>query len=374
MEATALMDRTEEAGQVTGWVRAAQEGDADSFARLMASYSGFALALATRRLGSRDAAEDAVQDAWIEAYACLAHLREPAAFAAWLRRIVLKQVDRVQRVRRVPVSPLDELLDSPAGEDQPDLLVERAERDSHLASALAALPGGTRDVVELFYLGGLSHTQIAAGLGIPVSTVKKRLYDGRQALRRALTAEATNAPTGMNARPPAGLFARVTFFVALAMGDLEGVQTALRAHPDLVAAREEWREGLASAFSLGFATRYTGLHRAAAQGNARLARCLLDAGADPDARATQDATPLHIAILNRWPTLVALLLQAGAHSEARTLQGMSPLHLAAMRCDAASIRLLLTVGASPDMPDIGGRTPRDWARLKGCDHLFPRIQ
>jgi DNA-directed RNA polymerase specialized sigma24 family protein len=76
-------------------VKAAQAGDQPAFARLVARFQRAAVAYAGGWAG--DQAEDVAQDAFIEALLCLGQLREPAAFPAWLRRIVRKHCDRRTR-------------------------------------------------------------------------------------------------------------------------------------------------------------------------------------------------------------------------------------------------------------------------------------
>jgi RNA polymerase sigma factor (sigma-70 family) len=81
-------------------VRAAQTGDDLAFTELVRAYQDIAVAYATSILRDYQLAEDAAQEAFVEAYRELASLREPAAFAAWFRTIIFKHCDRMTRRKR----------------------------------------------------------------------------------------------------------------------------------------------------------------------------------------------------------------------------------------------------------------------------------
>ena len=84
-------------------VRSAQAGDELAFAELVRSHQDRAVAYATAILGDYHLAEDAAQEAFVDAYRELRSLREPAAFGGWLRTLVFKHCDRLTRGKR-PVS------------------------------------------------------------------------------------------------------------------------------------------------------------------------------------------------------------------------------------------------------------------------------
>ncbi|HEX8996445.1 MAG TPA: sigma-70 family RNA polymerase sigma factor [Ktedonobacterales bacterium] len=345
-------------------IRAARAGDVDAFARVIEAHTASALKAATWRLKDRQCAEVAVQEACIEAYYHLAQLREPAAFTAWFERILRKQIDRALRGRHAIVIPLDDVVKLAADDPDAALVVERAERRALARAALGRLTPATRDVAELFYLDDLSHKQIAGTLDVPVTTVKKRLNDARRQLRahvELLEGQPLDQEFG---GASASLLTRVRFFIALQRGEALQVRAWLRRFPALAHAREEWNETLASLYHLGPPCHFTPLHHAATLGATDVARCLLDYGADVNARASQGQTPLHTATLNSRAPLVALLLRAGAEPDCRTDAGMTPLHWAVIRGDTAIVELLRDAGADEQCADHYGRMPGDWARLK----------
>src|SRR5438128_593700 len=91
-------------------------GDVSAFEVLVRRYRGLAFGLAYHQLGRFEDAEDAAQEAMVEAYLKLRHLREPERFAGWLRRIVAgKAVEAARRRREEPIAP--ELLEAAQARD-----------------------------------------------------------------------------------------------------------------------------------------------------------------------------------------------------------------------------------------------------------------
>src|SRR3954464_154852 len=102
-----LWYRGAEMSDVAMLVAAARLGDLDAFNAVVRQFQGMAYAVAYDRLGDAHLAEDAAQEAFLEAYFALGNLREPAAFPGWFRRIVVKQGDRLSRRPQPALLPLD---------------------------------------------------------------------------------------------------------------------------------------------------------------------------------------------------------------------------------------------------------------------------
>jgi RNA polymerase sigma factor (sigma-70 family) len=163
-------------------VAAAAARDDGAFAELVRRFQDAAVAYAAAILGDYDVAEDASQDAFVDVHRLLPTLREPDAFASWLRTIVFKHAHRHQRrsKRLVRLADAPDIRSSVEGAD--DALV-RAESVDAVRRAIARLPERERSVVLLFYLAGQPQTAIADFLGVNANTVKTRLYSARRRLR-----------------------------------------------------------------------------------------------------------------------------------------------------------------------------------------------
>jgi len=128
---------------------------------------GYALAL----LRDPGLAEDACQEAFVDAYLNLGQLREDAAFPGWFRLVVRKHADR-QRRSRLLASELDDL----PGTTDPLAAVLEAEDRRSMYDHVQALPGRLRTSLALFYGADLSISEIAGFLNVAPSAVKKRLF------------------------------------------------------------------------------------------------------------------------------------------------------------------------------------------------------
>lgn len=172
--------------QLRSLVTRAQAGDVDAYGEIVRRLQDMAYGFGYAFLGDFHLAQDAAQEAFIEAYQSLTKLREPAAFPGWLRRIVHKHCDRLTRRKRVPTAPLEAAGSVASGKPGPaDLAGKREMRDRVLA-AIRALPDKQRMATTLFYINGYSQKDIAEFLDVPVTTVRKRLARSRSRLREGM--------------------------------------------------------------------------------------------------------------------------------------------------------------------------------------------
>src|SRR5918995_561513 len=155
------------------------EGDRDAFDELYRRYTRPVLGLALRRLGDRGRAEDALQDAFAAIWRS-ASSYDPARGqgGAWLYPVPRNAI--VDGARRRPEPPM-EVPDEPSGESGPPEQAEAAWLSWRVHAALELLPEHERPVIELAYWGGLSQSEIASFLDLPLGTVKTRT---RSALAR----------------------------------------------------------------------------------------------------------------------------------------------------------------------------------------------
>jgi RNA polymerase sigma-70 factor, ECF subfamily len=177
---------------------AAQQGDLDAFNRLVESYEQRVYNLALRMLGNSEAAADATQDAFFQAYKAINQYRG-GSFKSWLLRIASNICyDRLRSNKRKPSVSLDEMQET-AEETGGSLLAiledPNADPQSHAARhelmrelnhALNQLPEQQRLIVVLADVQGLNYEEIAEIAGCSLGTVKSRLSRGRTKLREYL--------------------------------------------------------------------------------------------------------------------------------------------------------------------------------------------
>ncbi len=164
-------------------------GDVEQYAVLVRRYRDRYARYAARMLGSPDAAEDAVQEAFIRAYDQLAQCRDPGNFAGWFFLILRNRCFAERRRRMRAGRPLEEMDHAVAAPDRPDGEVERAERGRALAEALQALTPEQREVFVLKHVEGLSYGDIATRTGASIGSLKMRMHRAYDRLREELKEE-----------------------------------------------------------------------------------------------------------------------------------------------------------------------------------------
>jgi len=137
-------------------------------------------------LGDVQLAEDATQEAFVEAYRSLPTLRHPEAFAAWFRRIVFKYCDRILRTKKLDALPLEAAAVKTGTTPDPSENLRARELEERVLEAVALLPDRQREATVLYYINGYSQEEIAEFLEEPVTAVKKRLHDSRRKLRERM--------------------------------------------------------------------------------------------------------------------------------------------------------------------------------------------
>jgi RNA polymerase sigma factor (sigma-70 family) len=167
-------------------LEAVGRGDHDALGILYDRYGRPAYGLALRILRDRALAEDAVQEAFLAVWRSAdAYKRERSKPSTWILTVVHRRaVDLVRREERRRGEPLEaapEPVSSPADED-----ATLRERRVAVQDALNQLPGDQKQALELAYYGGLTQSELAERLGVPLGTIKSRMFAGLGRLRELL--------------------------------------------------------------------------------------------------------------------------------------------------------------------------------------------
>ena len=160
--------------------------DENALGELYDRYGRVAYGLALRIVRDRALAEDAVQEAflavWRSAGAFLAEQGKPST---WILTLVHRRaVDLVRREERRRAEPLEDT-DHPTGEATDEEAWLRAQRQV-VQEALRKLPPDQREAIELAYYGGFTQSELAERLGLPLGTIKSRMFTGLKRLRELL--------------------------------------------------------------------------------------------------------------------------------------------------------------------------------------------
>ena len=161
--------------------------DRSAFEALYRRYARPLFGLALRMLGDRGRAEDAVQEAFTSVWRSASNYRpERGPAAPWLYAVARNAIVDRARARREPVA---EVPDTPSGEPGPSERAEASFVSWRVHRALEELPPAEREALELAYWGGLSQSEVAGYLGIPLGTVKTRTRSGLARLAALLEGE-----------------------------------------------------------------------------------------------------------------------------------------------------------------------------------------
>jgi len=171
-------------------IRRVADGDQSALTTLYDATSRFVFGLILRVVGDRATAEEVLLDVYTQAWRQAASYDEQrGAPLAWLMTIArTRGIDRLRSGRRERHNkqPLESMADVTATTSSPEEDSVIAERRRLVHSALDALSTEQREVIELAYYSGLSHSEIALRLGQPLGTVKTRTRLGMMKLRDML--------------------------------------------------------------------------------------------------------------------------------------------------------------------------------------------
>ena len=166
-----------------------KERDEHALAELYDRYAALAFTLALRILSDRETAEDVVQECFLSVWRNASGFDpDRSSFRTWFVTIVRnRSFDKLRsRAAQPRISPEAEIADHPAADDVA-ATVSRNLTAERVRQGLAVLPDEQRRTLELAYYGGLTQSEIAERMGVPLGTVKGRVRMATSKLREQLS-------------------------------------------------------------------------------------------------------------------------------------------------------------------------------------------
>lgn len=177
-------------------IKRAQEGDLYAFDAIIRRFRDMAVGYAYSILGNFHLAEDAAQEAFVQAYRDLKKLRQPEAFPSWFRRIVFKYCDRIIRKKQKTTIPFDEIEVPSDPSASPAEIVQKKEERDILLDKIRNLPEQERVATTLFYINGYSIAEVGDFLELPLGTIKGSLHSARKKLKERMVDMVKNTLKG----------------------------------------------------------------------------------------------------------------------------------------------------------------------------------
>jgi RNA polymerase sigma-70 factor (ECF subfamily) len=182
-------------------VQSALDGREPSFEELVRRYQRPIAAYVYRMVGDYDAALDLTQEVFIKVYNSLARYRSEFKFSTWIYKIAHNAA--IDHLRRHSVR--DQALTTGIDGERREVLIEsrrltpeqeseRKERRSEIESVVQLLPAAYRELIVLRHSQDLSYDEIADVTGLPLGTVKNRLFRAREAMRDHLLQRGISSP------------------------------------------------------------------------------------------------------------------------------------------------------------------------------------
>ncbi|GMU65332.1 MAG: RNA polymerase sigma24 factor [Acidobacteriota bacterium] len=179
-------------------VRSVLDGDREGFTTLVERYQSRLVNYLHRLVRDVEEAHDLAQEVFIRVYQALDRFDPQYRFSTWLFRVAQNaaiDVIRKRRLRLVPLSRPDEdgegsheievAAEGPSALDR----MEGAERDAKVRDAIEELPWEYRELIVLRHYGELAYEEIAETKGMPLGTVKNKLFRARQMLRALIDSQ-----------------------------------------------------------------------------------------------------------------------------------------------------------------------------------------
>lgn len=179
----------------TDLVAEALTGNQRAFAMLVERHRSAVHSVIYHIVKNTETAHDLAQETFIKAFSSLASYRSEYKFSTWLYKIAVNtSIDQLRR-RRAPHLSLDAPVETEDGQVtieipddrmNPEIELERKQQEFSITTAIDDLPERYREVIQYRHQDDKSYEEIAALLGVPVGTVKARIFRAREMLKRRL--------------------------------------------------------------------------------------------------------------------------------------------------------------------------------------------
>jgi len=176
-------------------IQRALEGDQRAYTVILKRYRATIYNLIFKMVRNKEETEDLVQEAFIKAFASLGTFNEEYAFSTWLYKIAINNCIDHFRKRRLKTFSIDTPIQSKDGEItrefsdttfSPDNKILSKEKNELIAEAIERLPEKYRTSILLRHQEERSYEEISQILGIPLGTVKARIFRAREILKKEL--------------------------------------------------------------------------------------------------------------------------------------------------------------------------------------------
>lgn len=162
-------------------------GDQKAYSEIYKLYSKAMYNICFRITGNQEAAEDVLQEAFVNAFQSIKSFQAKSSFGAWLKKIVVNKAISHLRKQQLQTIEIDDRIDVKMedGEDDVDLVL----KVESIRNAIQKLPNGFRLVFSLYLLEGYDHKEISEILEISESTSKSQYNRAKKKLRKLLKEE-----------------------------------------------------------------------------------------------------------------------------------------------------------------------------------------
>lgn len=175
-------------------VARAAAGEGVCFDHLVGRYHRQIANFVFRMVGNYETALDLTQEVFIKVYGSLARYNPEFKFSTWIYKIASNTAIDFLRKQSVAVTSLYQIggdeeefeLPIPAKGPSPERALERSERSAQIEEAITKLPHRYRELIVLRHVSELSYDEIAEVTGLPLGTVKNRIFRAREAMRKHL--------------------------------------------------------------------------------------------------------------------------------------------------------------------------------------------